>query len=178
MAALLKTDSYTALNEIFTSHYLRPQSENYGKDKFESFSCFYGASGTIQEALAPPRQRLYSPTAELIKRQADREDLPLTAVIQAELVVFLMAALSPDIRWYPQTLLYASHSDFPFFVRATQHKHFLRLAVITGIKDADELREAVKAGLERLNVNQWYDFAMSSDSFWNRMNMDKLDSLK
>ena len=178
IAALLKMECHAVLHEVFTSYYLRPESENYGNEKFERFGCFYGGSETIQGVLAPPGQRLYSPTAELLKRQADPEDLKFSAIMQAELLVLLMAFITPDVRWYPQTLVYASHSDFPYFVRASQHKHFLKLAVVTGISDADALRDAVKAGHERLGVNRWYDFAMSSDSFWNRMNMDKLDSLK
>ena len=56
--------------------------------------------------------------------------------------MLLMAFLSPDAEWYPQTLHYASRSEFPFFIRATQHKYFLKLATITGINDANALREA------------------------------------
>ena len=98
--------------------------------------------------------------------------------MEAELLVLLMAFISKEVRWYPQTLHYMSQSEFPFFIRATQHKHFLRLAIITGIIDADALRDAVKAGQQRLQVNMWHDFVMLYNSFWNCMNMDKLDSIK
>jgi hypothetical protein len=89
-----------------------------------------------------------------------------------------MAFVVPDVHWYPQTLHYASQSEFPFFIRATQHKHFLKLGAITGILDADALREAVRAGQERMSVDQWSDFRLSYISFWHRLNMDKLDSLR
>jgi hypothetical protein len=128
--------------------------------------------------LGSERQKLYSPAAELIKRQADRADLTFPAVIEAELLVLLSALVTPDVRWFPQTSYYNSQFDFPFFVRATQHRHFLKLATITGISDADALREAAKAGYERLGVNQWPGFAMLNRSLWNCMNIDKLDSLK
>jgi hypothetical protein len=128
--------------------------------------------------LAQQGQRLLSPAAELIKIQADREDLPFPAVIESELLVLLMAFVTPNVFWYPQTLFYRSQSEFPFFIRATQHKHFLRLAAITGIDDAEALREAVKEGLDRLNVKNWYDFHFFCDPFWDCMNMAKLDSLK
>jgi hypothetical protein len=178
VAALLKTECFAALHEVFTSYYLRPETERYSNEKFERFGCFWGQSGALQAVLGTGDRRLFSPAAELMKRQADRQDLPFSAVVQAELLVFLMVLITSDVRWYPQTLFYASSSNFPFFVRATQHKHFLKLASITGISEADALRDAVKSGYERLGVNSWYDFAMSSDSFWNQMNMDKLDSLK
>jgi hypothetical protein len=178
VAALLKASAYDSLHEVFTSHYLRPKSERHGDENFENFGCFYGHSETLQAELAPQGKRLYSPAAELIKRQADREDVPFPSVIEAELLVLLMAFVSEDVRWFPQTLFYASQSEFPFFIRATQHRHFLKLAKITGIAETDVLREAVKQGQERLNVKVWYDFQMSFSSFWQRLNMDKLDSLK
>lgn len=178
IAALLRTNSYKVLREVFSSHYLRPKSERYSSDKFDNFGCFIGYSETLQSVLAKPQQRLYSPAAALINRQADRQDLPFSAIMEAELLVLLMAFISKEVRWYPQTLHYMSQSEFPFFIRATQHKHFLRLAIITGIIDADALRDAVKAGQQRLQVNMWHDFVMLYNSFWNCMNMDKLDSIK
>lgn len=62
------------------------------------------------------------------------------------------------------------------FIRATQHKYFMKLAIITGVDDASKLREAVREGHGRLGVNQWPNFHVL-DSFWNMMNMDKLDTL-
>ena len=155
VTALLKTGSYKALHGIFTSHYLRPKSERYSNNAFDDFGSFYGSSEALQSVLAPERHRLYSPAAELIKRQADRADLTFPALIEAELVILLSAFVTPDVVWFPQTLYYKSGNDFPFFVRATQHRHFEKLATITGISNADALREAVKAGYERLGVNQW-----------------------
>jgi hypothetical protein len=63
-------------------------------------------------------------------------------------------------------------------VRAAQHRHFQKLAKITGIGSADELREAVKAGHQRLEVNRWHNFWNNDRSFWDSMNMDALDTLK
>ncbi len=178
VAALLKTRSYKILHEIFTSHYLLPATDRDGDNNFETFDCFYGGSDTLQSVLAPEGKRLYSPAAELVKRQAERADIPFSALIEAELLILLMAFLNPNARWYPQTLHYASYNrEFAFFLRATQHKHFLSLATITGISDADELRKAVKEGQERLNVSRWHNFHFN-ESFWSSMNMNKLDSLK
>jgi hypothetical protein len=178
VAALLKTASYDVLREIFTSHYLRPESARHGDRNFDNFECFYGYSQILQAVLAPERQRLYSPAAELLKRQAERTDIPFPAVIEAELLVQLMAFTMPDVTWFPQTLYYSSQCNFPFFVRATQHKHFLKLAAVTGIDDATALRESVTAGYQRLGARSWQGFAMLNRSLWECMNMDKLDSLK
>lgn len=176
VAALMKTGAFSILHLILTSHYLLPETEAHGTNRFTTFDAFYGYSETLQ-ILAPEGRNLYAPAAELIKRQADRTDLPFAAVIQAELLVLMMACLTEGVRWYPQTFHYSSRASFPFFVRAAQHRHFKKIATITGITSADELREAVKAGLERLQVKRWHNFWMDDRSFWNSMNMDSLDTL-
>ena len=178
IAALLKTGDSRALHEIFNSHYLLPQTDRYGDERFDTFDCFYASSETLKTLLASEGRRLYSPAAELLKRQADREDLPFGEIIQAELLVLLMVFIMPKTRWYPQTLLYAQRNkDYPFFIRATQHKGFKKLATITGIDDAEVLRSTVKAGIERLEVSKWYNFHFNND-FWYSMNMEKIDTLK
>ena len=105
--------------------YLQPEgSQSYNKGEFASFECFWSYSEALQ-VLAPEGQKLLSPASELIRRQADRSDLTFQSVMEAELMVLLMALISPSIgRWYPGTLLYAQHQSFPFFVRATQHRGF------------------------------------------------------
>lgn len=177
VAALMKTGSFNCLHLILTSHYLLPETAAHGSNQFDTFVTFYGHSETLQ-ILAPEGKKLYAPAAELIKRQADRTDLPFAAVMQAELLVLMMAFITNGARWYPQTLHYSSRAGaFPFFVRAAQHRNFQKLANVTGIGSADELRKAVKAGQERLGVNQWHNFWMNDRSFWDSMNMDALDTL-
>ena len=128
--------------------------------------------------MAPSSIKLHATAAELIKLQSDLEDLPFRVILQAELLTLLMSFITDGTRWYPQTLHYASHSNsFPFFMRAAQHKHFSKLAAITGISSADELREKVKEGHVRVGTDRWYNFHFER-SFWSSMNMDNLDTLK
>ena len=178
VAALIKTGSFSILHLVLTSHYLLPETEAHGHNRFDTFDAFYGHSETLQ-VLAPEGKKLNAPAAELIKRQADRTDLPFAEVIQAELLVLMMAFITDGARWYPQTLHYSSRAGaFPFFVRGAQHRNFQKLAKITGVESADKLREAVKAGHQRLGVNTWHNFWMNDRSFWDSMNMDALDTLR
>jgi len=161
-----------------TTHYLLPETDASRATRFGTFDSFYGHSATLQ-VLAPEGKRLSAPAAELVKRQADRADLPFRDIMQAELLILMVAFITEDCKWYPQTLLYATYGErFPFFTKASRHHDFLRLAAITGGLSADELRAAVKAGHRKLGVDQWYDFARSDRSFWECMNMDGLDTLK
>jgi hypothetical protein len=98
--------------------------------------------------------------------------------MEAELLVLMMAFITKDCQWYPQTLHYSSHAGaFPFFIRAARHRDFQKLAKITGIGGGDELRAAVKLGHEKLGVNRWHNFWLTDRSFWGSMNMDALDTL-
>jgi len=42
VAALLKTHAYQILHEIFTSHYLLPETERSSNNGFDAFDCFLG----------------------------------------------------------------------------------------------------------------------------------------
>ena len=102
----------------------------------------------LQKNLIVEGQKFLSPEAELIKRQADRCDISFMSVIEAEVLVYLMSLLSQDTYletyWYPGTLHYAPYMHkFPFFLRATRHKGFRKLAIITGIDNTEHLKEAV-----------------------------------
>jgi TIR domain len=178
IAALIKTRCFEYLHNIFTTHYLLSSTARSGSERFEQFDAFYGHSETLNAVLAPEGRRFLSPAAELIKRQAKRQDIRFTDLMEADLLVLLMAFITPETRWYPQTLHYAGYSpEFPLFVRATQHKHFVKLAKITGIENADALREEVKKGYERMGVSTWHDFHFNR-SFDRAMNIDNLDTLK
>lgn len=178
VAALLKSEAYGELHTILTAHYLLPSTERHGGEQFERFDGFLAQSDILNSVLAPDGQRLYSPAAELLKRQANREDLPFADIIQADLLVLLMAFLIPGTFWYPQTLHYSSYGkEFPFFLRAAQGRHFKKLATITGVGSADALRQAVKEGLEKREVAHWPGIGLRGN-FLTLMNLDKLDTLK
>lgn len=179
VAALLKTRSYRVLHKIYTAHYLLPETERSGDRQFERFSSFYGYSETLQPVLAPEGQRLYAPAAELLKRHADRQDLPFSEIMQAELLTLLMSFIIPDTNWYPQTLHYSSYgARYPFFIRAAQHEHFMKLAIVTGIEDAHVLRSKVRESSERRGAGSWaYSGIVGMSSYWSLMSADKWDTL-
>ena len=179
IAALLRAGAFDVLHEVLSSNYLLPETARGGRRSFDDFSAFLGFAQAVNNVLASEGRKLLSPAAALIQRQADRSDITFDAVMEADLMALLMAFVTPSIRrWYPQTLHYAGYSrDFPFFVRAAQHRHFEKLAVVTGIGDADALRTAVQEGQERLRVREWSNFEFFNETFWEFMNMDNLDTI-
>jgi hypothetical protein len=98
VAALIKNQSFKSLHEILTTHYILPTDERYGDRAFETFYTFYGRSEKLQEVLAPQGQKLFSPAAEFVHRNADREDLKFSTLLEADLLILMMALLilTPD----------------------------------------------------------------------------------
>ena len=178
IAALLKARAFEDLNNVFTSHYIVPPTERYIYGQFMRFDGFFAHSRTLNPILAPEGQEFLSPAAELLKRQANREDIPFFDLIQADLLTLLMALITPGTRWYPQLIYYSGYgAEFLFFMRASQHKNFANFATITGIADANVLREKVKEGLDQ-SSGQLRNFFMQGVNFWSATNMDNLDTIK
>lgn len=180
VAALLKANAFQILHEVLTHSYLQPAGlDSYNENEFVRFECFWDHSETLHSVFSAKERKMTSPAAELIKRQADRNDIKFHAVIEAELVVMLMAVVTPEVRrWFPATTLYTRHSDsLQFFVKATRHKDFQKLALITGIDDAAQLRAAFREGKKRLQVERW-PYEWSRHRSWEeKMNLDKLDTI-
>ena len=177
IAALLKTRAFKDLKNVFTSHYIMSLTERGGDRKFVIFDDFYTYSDILNPILAPEGRKLHSPAAALLKQQANRKDIPFSDLIQADLLILLMAFITPDTRWYPQLMYYSDYGAvFPFFIRASQHKNFANVATITGIADADTLREKFREGYEQSGLGQ--DRVFFRQNFWTAMNMDNLDTIK
>lgn len=181
VAALLKCEAFDCLHLILTNHYLVSETEASRAERSQTFSVFYYYSRRLQ-FLASKEIRLHAPAAELIKRQADHSKLSFQEVMEADLLVLMMAFIVEEYRWYPQTLHYSSYlsqysKEFPFFFKAKRHRDFQKLAKITGVSSGDELREAVKLGHTKLEVSNWNNFWNGKQFFWERMNMDDLDTL-
>jgi hypothetical protein len=178
IAALVHLSHFSITHSLLSTHYLLPESErNRGRD-FAGFDEFYGHSQTLAYRNKRLQLKRMDLVGDLLKERSTRVDIPFREVMQAELLVFLAAAIS-DSRWYPRTLIYAgSGTRFPLFVRATQHKHFEKLKTILSVSSADELRERFKRGCERLKVAQWFNFGIQDVTFWTAANMDALDTIK
>jgi hypothetical protein len=176
VAALLKVGAWEVLHDVLTTHYLAPEASRHRGAGFDNFRAFSATAGSLQGVISPPDKRLLSPAAALIKEHANRTDLPFESIMQADLLVLLMACVT-SVRWSPQTLVYASGGQaFPFFVRAAQNRGFEKLARITGISDANKLRAVIDAGLG--DADKSHHFWLRDVSFRTLMNAANIDTIK
>lgn len=180
VASLLKMGAFETLKSIFDTHYLVPGSEATGSEKFAPFTTFFYPYSNIDKALLAPNGQTYlDPVAELLKRHADRSDLPFKAVMESELLSLIASLVYTARAWHPRTLLYGGYNPtFPLFVRATQRKGFRKLAKILSIENASELRDKVKPAIEERRVQHYFnrDYR-SGPSVWDAMNMDGMDTI-
>ncbi|MDX8514111.1 SEFIR domain-containing protein [Mesorhizobium captivum] len=178
VASLLRVKSYNQLNGILSVRYMPAETMGNQGRPLVSFDVFNAFSENLNSVIAPEGRQFLSPSAELVKRSADRKDITFAHLMEADAVVFFVALLSDEIEWYPQTLLYADrYKPFPIFLRATQHGAFGNIATISGVSDADNVRARVRDGLKRLAANSWHDFRFNRD-FPAMMNLDGLDTTK
>ncbi len=174
-ASLLKNKKYEVLHNILTYNYLLPISDRNDNNFFKRFDTFFGYSESLQ-ILAKEGFKLHSPVAEFIKRHADRKDITFENLMEADLLLFMMALISKDFIWRPHTLYYSAYNNgFPLFLNAASHKGFFNLVKITGIENADQLRNLVNDGIEHSGIRYWDKFFIN---FSSAMNLSNLDTIK
>lgn len=173
VAALMRTRSYDLLHDVYWAAYLPPETARYTQNQLDRFDVFQGYADSLGPILSPEGKKLISPTAEVLRRHADRRDFPFSEIIQAELLTVL-ASITMGVCWAPQTLIYAPyHAEFPFFIRTTQRKYFLNLAKVIGIDDANEVRSIVRQEVDRMN-SQNRRFGRNYSTM---MNLEKMDTV-
>lgn len=176
IAALLKTQKYKVLHEIFATHYLISDSDSQRNQPFVSFTKFIAFGRLIENSLSIQGQRYLSPAAELLRRNADRQDLPFRHLMEADLLAFLMSCLGQSGRWFPQTFYYSSYGYIsPFFTRCAQVKYFEKLLIISGFSDREELKVTTKKAVTEFEQSRpnFHD-----DSLESALNIDKWGTLK
>lgn len=180
IAILIKADRFENLQNIFTTHFILPESAVRGGRDFVAYDEFYGYSETLDYRNKRLKLNRISILADIIKERATRKDIPFREVMQAEVVILLISLLSNDHRWYPNTLVYAEYGvKLPFFIRAMQYKYFARLSLITGIETGDKLREKFAEGCVKHNIKSWQImFSPFMPSLDELMNMKTLDTIK
>ena len=180
VAALLRANKHEVLHDLFGTHYVNPETERYGDQDFVRFNAFHGDSTALNQALTTEGGTGFlSPAAELIKRQATRNDIQFSAIMESELLVFLATLVDGNLWWFPNTLLYAKHGQVPpFFLRAARHADFVKLSRVLGIKEVGEVRRVVSDNWQ--NYKKYFTQPIMfrfPNNLLAMLNMEKLDTL-
>lgn len=175
VAALLKAEAHEILNSVLMGYYARAQTDSRSGEHVD-FDEFYAYSDVINDALLADigetqNLRYHSQAAELIKRCADRTDIPFNALKEAD-ALCCVASLLRGKSWYPQTHYYWGYGKTALlFFRAIQRKQFLKLKIILGCISGDELRAKLKE--KPFNIDSW----RSNVTLERFICLDKVDTL-
>ncbi len=177
IAVLIKENKFLSLQNIFSTQYLLPDTEQRPND-FVTYNEFWAHSSVLEHRNQRLKLNRINIIADFIKERATRKDISFQEIMQAELVIFLISLVSNGRAWYPHTLTYAERGKFPFFIRLAQHKFFEQFKIVTGIASADVLRQKFSDGCERHKINSWQiTFHMPFLSIPNVMNVAKWDTI-
>lgn len=177
IAILIKLGKYQLIHNVLSARFLSGDKQLPPEHRLVSIDAFLGDSEALQAGFEEDR-KYYSPVAELMKRNADRSDVTFNDLFQADLLILFYTFCNDGIYWYPNTLHYANYGYRPeLFLRATQHQYFEYLAMIAGIKSAQEIKEKVEAGAARMN-NARFSYGRVGTDFRAMMNVQHLDSIK
>lgn len=174
-ATLINGRRFEPLNHLLTRNYFLPDIEAMRGRDWDTVDAFLARAEVLSHRNKRLNLQRLNLLADIIKERATRRDLPFEDILQAELVILLISAITNQF-WYPHTLIYADNwARFPLFKRATLKSEYSAIATLTGIQDPDDLRGKVHEGLDRLNLARSREFVVSGGGhFWKMMNMDHL----
>jgi hypothetical protein len=144
VAALLKRERFETLSEFLS---LRFYIENDSRtDTMQAFTAVWQS----MKALGPKQQELrrISLRADLLEQRSHVvSGLKFSDVMEADFVLFLRAAaLEPDDRWYPETLLYTTfrfNRPFEVFARSESRAYFQRFSPVIGVPSKQEMEALI-----------------------------------
>lgn len=177
IATFIKLEKFQLIRDVLSARFLSIDNNLAPERRLVSISAFLTESETLQAGFEES-SRYYSPVAELIKRNADRNDFNFNDLMQADLLILFYAFCNEGIYWYPNTLHYAGFNYKPeLFIRATQHSYFQKLAFLVGGKSIQDIKDKINAGADRLYSSN-YRSSMIGSGFSSMMNSDYLDSIQ
>ncbi len=179
VAALLKRRAFLVVRRLMIANYLRPETERHGENHFFTYREFGFDGGVLQAALSPPGGGHWtSPAAELMARQAQRNDIKFFDLIESDFLIFFNSLLNDERVWYPQLSHKKDrHQQFPLFVKAARWPDFACLAAVVGkqpdAEGAKQIQQKVKDVLGKQRM--WGDFW--TDDLLRLMNLDAFSTL-
>lgn len=126
------------------------------------FQVFYQGAGVFQFRNQRMRLNRLSLRADLLERRSRSPSVDFKDLMQTDFILFLRTAVDTlasgkELRWWPETLVYAGrlYIAFEVFGRAQSKVYFDRIKGMLGVTNVDELKEVIyKIGPE-ISLPRW-----------------------
>jgi hypothetical protein len=158
IAILIRYERFAFADRLLATPYYVSTNATRGRDATTTFAefCDYMESFKSRDR----KLRRLSSRADLLKQRAELSGFDFRGLMQADFVLYLRATLNDDyyVRWWPETLVYATHSYGPMevFARSRSTSYFAQVSKLLGGVSADSLKEHLaKLQGERNDLPSW-----------------------
>lgn len=177
VAILIRYERFDFTDRLLGTPYYVSTNAHRGKDATSSFAGFRDYMESFQNR--DRKLHRLSSRADLLKQRAESSGFDFKWVMQADFLLYLRATLNNDyyVRWWPETLIYATHSYGPMevFARSRSASYYGQVSKMLGMISADDLKaHLVKLQDDRQEAPRW-QFESISPAVLTRI--DKLASL-
>jgi len=161
LAAYLRAEDYGSASHILTEPYYMPQNIERGRNTSASFTVFRDYLKSLEFRNQHRKLNRLSLRADLLEQRSKASGIPFRIVMQADFICFMRAELTNTDgydRWWPDTLLYATHQYGPFevFARAASKAHLARLLPVLGVASTEPIKTKLQEfATGRSNVPKW-----------------------
>lgn len=158
IAALIKHGRFTGVDHLTSrGYYVRPGSPELKDDHIGMlpFNFFCGDLRILEHRNRRLQLESLSVHSDMLMERANRRDLTLEELMQADFSLYLRDQLHEDRVhyrvWFPHTLLFAAgrHQPFEIFIRAQSSTFFDQMKISLGVTGKDQLSallESYQAG--------------------------------
>lgn len=142
VAALIKSRRYNDARRLLDLQYVAPETLNGHKLVSFNFTMFNEHPQSLEGKCAERgNSRRLSVMADLLNARADRKDIRLGDLIQADVICCIVASRSTEYYgWHPRTLIYAGNlGHLELFARATSEQGYQPLKSLLHFSSPREL---------------------------------------
>ncbi|MCH8344368.1 MAG: hypothetical protein IH983_10300 [Planctomycetes bacterium] len=158
LAAFLKFDRFETVNDLLVREFYLPPVSNEVQANMVSYSQFNADFPAINRNNQRQKPRWLSPAGALMKERAKRTDIRFDDLMQADFILFIRSLLHGG-RWWPDTLVYASHHydcAFEVFARSQSSTYFNRAKIALGVAETAELQTLIRSMTEgSIQLPRW-----------------------
>lgn len=145
IAILIRYERFAFVDRLLATPYYVGTSGNRGREATTTFAEFRD----YMESFRGRDQKLHrlSSRADLLKHRVESSGFDFRGLMQGDFVLYLRATLNDDyyVRWWPETLVYATNSYGPMevFARSRSASYYEQVSKLLGGISADDLKAHV-----------------------------------
>jgi hypothetical protein len=164
LAILLSHDRLDQANHLLQQQYYVPGNAQFGLDVMVTFTVFCNHIRSLEHRNQRLSLQRTSMQADLLKERCAGSGIDFRYLMQADFIAFMRSeviAVTDNLQWWPETLIYLGHFKNPFeiFARSVSKAYFDRAKILLGIQNPNDLEplfEKYRQGKRRLPRIGWH----------------------